>query len=219
MVSHCLSDTYKIFKHFIHFKHRTINYFTFCKLLFYVFLANVNFLTYICIREGQYTIPIYTQNAMKTIFTLILALVLTLTLSGPKVCWSQTVAIGHVSAEIIESVSASSNAVSNFELASLTVKDTKKMEQNLTSETLKLGMITINSGRDITCNVVVKSASLFDSAGNGFTVAPELKNETFASVASSNGSRTLELNGRTSRTSDQPSGLYQGSYTVVFAYN
>lgn len=153
---------------------------------------------------------------MKTILTLILAVILTLTFPGTKVCSCQTVAIGHVSAEVIESVSAASESVSDFEIATLTAKDTKVMEQTyLTSGTLNLGMITINSGRDITCNVVVNSASLSDSAGNGFTVAPELKNAAFAS----NGSQTMELSGKTSMASNQPSGLYQGSYTVVFAYN
>ena len=157
---------------------------------------------------------------MKTTLILILAVILTLIHAGTKVCSCQTVAIGHVSAEVIESVSAASESVSDFEIATLTAKDTKAMEQTyLTSGTLNLGMITINSGRDITCNVVVNSASLSDSAGNGFTVAPELKNAAFASVAPSSGSQTMELSGKTSMASNQPSGLYQGSYTVVFAYN
>ena len=157
---------------------------------------------------------------MKTILTLILGVILTLALAGPKVCCSQTVAIGHVSAEVIESVSAASNPVSDFEIATLTAKDTKAMEQKfLTSATLNLGRLTINSGRDITCNVVINSASLSDSAGNRFTVAPELKNAAFASVAPSNGSQTMELSGKTNMAGNQPSGLYQGSYTVVFAYN
>lgn len=157
---------------------------------------------------------------MKTILTLILALILTLILAGTKVCSSQTVAIGHVSAEVIESVSAASASVSDFEIATLTADDTRVMEQTyLTSGTLNLGMITINSGRDITCNVVFNSASLSDSSGNGFTVAPEMKNASFTSVAPDNGSQTMELSGKTSMASNQPSGLYQGSYTVVFAYN
>jgi hypothetical protein len=157
---------------------------------------------------------------MKPILTLILAVILTLTLAGTKVCSSQTVGIGHVSAEVIESVSAASKSISDFQFASNPVTDIKAMEQNaLTSETLNLGMLTINSGRDITCNVVVNPASLFDSAGNGFTVAPVLKNGTIASVAPSNGSHTMELSGKTIRNINQPSGQYQGSYTVVFAYN
>lgn len=156
---------------------------------------------------------------MKTIFALITALVFALISSGPKTCSSQVVAIGHVSAEVIESVSAASAAVSDFELATSVTGAAGVPETLLTSETLKLGVLTINSGKDITCNVVVKSAALSDSAGNGFTLSPFLKNDVFASAGGHNGSQTVELSGTTSRTGNQPSGLYRGSYTVVFAYN
>jgi len=157
--------------------------------------------------------------AMRTILLLIFATVLTLTLAGHKVC-GQTIAIGHVTAEVIESVSAASNAVTSFELSIGAESDAKQLEQAyLKSENVNLGVLTINSGRNITCNVVVKSASLFDAAGNGFTIEPSVKNNSYASAAKADGSQTVQLNGRTDRSSSQASGLYQGSYTVVFAYN
>jgi hypothetical protein len=156
---------------------------------------------------------------MKTTLKLIFASILTLTFAGSKVC-SQTVAIGHVTAEVIESISAASMAVTNFELAMISPSDKRAMNQNyLTSETVNLGSITLNSGRDITCNVVVKSASLSDSSGNDFTLDPIQKNNSSTSVARSNGSRTIQLEGKTNMSSDQASGQYHGSYTVVFAYN
>jgi len=157
---------------------------------------------------------------MKTISTLIFASIFTLTLSGFRVCSSQTVAVGHVSAEVVESVSASSTAITSFEIGSVTEGDTKAMEQTyLTSKNIDLGTITVNSGRNITCNVVVLPASLTDDAGNGFTLAPSIHNTAFASAAQHNGSQTMELGGKTSMARNQASGLYQGSYTVVFAYN
>jgi hypothetical protein len=157
--------------------------------------------------------------AMKTILLLIFATALTLTLAGPK-AYSQTIAIGHVTAEVIESVSAASNAVTSFELATGTESDAKQLEQAyLTSENVNLGVVTLNSGRNITCNVVVKSASLFDAAGNGFTIEPSVKNNSYASSAKADGSQSVQLNGRTDRSRSQASGLYKGSYTVVFAYN
>jgi hypothetical protein len=128
---------------------------------------------------------------------------------------AQVVAIGHVYAEVVESVSAASATISNFELA----KSTNSIATNLTSETLNLGSITINSGRDITCNVVLKPASLSDTAGNGFTIEPAVKNDLLASVTKPNGSQTIQLGGTTNRDSSLASGLYEGSYTVVFAYN
>lgn len=151
---------------------------------------------------------------MKATTILIIATLLTWILAGSKVC-GQTVAIGHVSAEIVESVSAASAAITSFELA----KATEITSTNLASETLNLGAITIFSGKDVTCNVVFKPASLSDSAGNGFMIEPAVQNELFASATRPNGSQTIQLGGTTNRTSSQASGLYAGSYTVVFAYN
>lgn len=157
---------------------------------------------------------------MKTISTLIIASLLTLTMSGFRVCTSQTVAVGHVSAEVVESVSASSSVITSFEIGAVTAGDTRQLEQTyLNSETIDLGAITINSGKDITCNVVVKPATLSDAAGNGFTIAPSVQNNTFASAAQPNGSLKMELGGKVNMARNQASGLYQGSYTVVFAYN
>lgn len=150
---------------------------------------------------------------------LIFATVLTLTLGEPKV-YSQTIAIGHVTAEVIESVSAASNAVTNFELATIAESDVLQLEQAyLTSENVNLGAITLHSGKNISCNVVMKAASLFDAAGNGFTLEPSVKNNSVASAAKADGSQTIQLDGKANRSISQASGLYQGSYTVVFAYN
>ena len=151
---------------------------------------------------------------MKTTTVLIIATFLIWIFTGSDVC-GQTVAIGHVSAEIVESVSASSATISSFELA----KATENTATNLNPETLNLGAITIFSGKDVTCNVVLKPAALTDSAGNGFTLEPAVQNDLFASATKANGSQTIRLGGTTNRTSSQASGLYEGSYTVVFAYN
>lgn len=154
---------------------------------------------------------------MKTISVLTIAAFMILMFSGSRLCLSQTVAVGHISAEVIESVSAASKAVSVFEVTPVTVAGALVPEVFNTSEVVGLGVMTVNSGRDITCNVVVRPASLADSSGNGFTLAPFVKNESLA--GSPDGLQTVELGGRTRMAGNQPSGLYQGSYTVVFAYN
>ena len=139
---------------------------------------------------------------MKTLATMMIAALLTLTTS----VFGQTVAIGHATAEVIESVSASASTISSFDLS----KD---------SETVKLGAITVFSGKDITCNVVLKAANLSDASGNAFTIEPTVNNSQNMSVAQANGAQTIQLNGTTSMNSNQASGQYAGSYTVVFAYN
>lgn len=151
---------------------------------------------------------------MRATVIIFIAVFLGFTLGGTKVN-GQVVAIGHVFAEVVESVSAASATISNFELA----KATNDISANLTSEKLNLGTITLNSGKDITCNVVLKPAALSDSQGNGFTIEPAVTNNLLAAAARANGSQTIQLGGTTNRTSSQASGLYEGSYTVVFAYN
>ena len=142
---------------------------------------------------------------MKTLATLTIAALLTLTTS----VFGQTVAIGHVTAEVIESISASASTVSNFEIAKAAT----------TSETVNLGAITLYSGKDIACNVVLKAANLSDASGNGFTIEPSTSNDSNFAIAQANGSKTIRLNGTTNMNSNQASGQYAGSYTVVFAYN
>ena len=137
---------------------------------------------------------------MKTLATMMIAALLTLTTT----VFGQTVAIGHATAEVIESVSASASTISSFDLS----KD---------AENVKLGAITVFSGKDVTCNVVLKSANLSDASGNAFTIEPTVNNNT--AVAMANGSQTIQLNGTTNMNSNQASGQYAGSYTVVFAYN
>ena len=139
---------------------------------------------------------------MKTLATMMIAMLLTFTTS----VFGQTVAIGHVTAEVIEAVSASASTISSFELA----KD---------SETVKLGAITVFSGKDITCNIVLKAANLSDASGNLFTIDPTVNNDPNTAVALANGSQTIQLNGTTNMNSNQAAGQYAGSYTVVFAYN
>jgi len=156
---------------------------------------------------------------MKAILILVLATILSLTLPGSKVC-SQTIAIGHVTAEVIESVSAASNAITSFELEMMAENSTRQLKQNdLNSETINLGAITIYSGKDMSCNVVIKPASLSNAEGNNFTLDPSVRNNPFGSGTKADGSQTIQLNGKTNRSLNQASGLYQGSYTVVFAYN
>lgn len=156
---------------------------------------------------------------MKAISILILAAGLTLTLEGSRVC-GQIVAIGHVTAEVIESVSAASNAITSFEMEAIAKNDTKQIEQtDPTSETINLGAITLYSGKNRICNIVIKPASLSDSAGNGFILEPAIKNNPLGSDTKADGSQTIQLDGKANRSPNQASGVYQGSYTVVFAYN
>ena len=153
---------------------------------------------------------------MKTTIAIMFSIALILGLAGTKLSIGQTVAIGHITAEVIESVSASSNAVTSFEIE--TPSATTLLAAS-TSPTVNLGTMTINSGSSATVNVVLKSATVSSVEGSAFTLDPSLNTGALASVAQSNGSQNIQLTGTANLNSDQPSGLYEGSYTVVFAYN
>jgi hypothetical protein len=102
----------------------------------------------------------------------------------------------------------------------MTKSDARQLEKSyMTSGIVNLGAVTLNSGRNITCNVLVKATSLYDSAGNSFTLEPTVKNNSNISAAKTDGSQTIQLDGKTNKSSRQASGLYEGSYTIVFAYN
>ncbi|HET6559665.1 MAG TPA: DUF4402 domain-containing protein [Prolixibacteraceae bacterium] len=151
---------------------------------------------------------------MKAWRVLIIAVFFILTLGSTKVN-GQTFAVGHVFAEVVESVSASSATISNFELA----KSTETVSASLQAETLNLGAITINTGRNITCNIVLTPASLKDEEGNSLIMDTAVKNEMLAAPVGSNGIQTIQLGATPAIAQDQALGNYEGSYTVIFAYN
>jgi hypothetical protein len=143
---------------------------------------------------------------MKTIFTSLLLFALTSMFSAVNLN-GQTIAVGHVSAEIIESVSVSSSAVTSFD-----IQNNKNSSGN---SSVNLGEMKVNSGAGVAYNVVVKPATLSNINGSSFTIEPTSKSENLIS----SGNQTLRLSANTSSVQGKESGLYQGSYSVVFAYN
>ena len=131
---------------------------------------------------------------------------------------AQTVAIGHVSAEVVESVSASSQAITDFNIlndntAAQTEGDDYRFED------IDLGKFNINSGEAVACNIVINPANLSDANGNGLTIEPSATSSAQAGAQHTDGNQTLQLQGKARVMKGQASGLYQGSYTMVFAYN
>lgn len=155
---------------------------------------------------------------MKAFLAILLTVALQSIFAMVNVC-AQTVAIGHVTAEVVESVSVSSRAITGFDMKGgnnlLALAQTKT---GWNYENIDLGEIKINSGTNVACNVVMKPATLSDTKGNGFTIEPSAT--SFLSDAQrADGNLILHLNGKAHMAQGQASGLYQGSYTMVFAYN
>jgi hypothetical protein len=134
---------------------------------------------------------------------------------------AQTVAIGHITAEVVESVSASSNVVMNFNISNVREGSNYISVNSSTNNTRKLDMgeIAIHSGSSIACNVMMKNATLTDDRGNKFVVEPETAMSGQQDVNRADGSQKLHVTGTAMLAQVQANGLYQGSYTMVFAYN
>ena len=155
---------------------------------------------------------------MKAYLAILLAVTLQSMFAMVNVC-AQTVAIGHASAEVVESVSATSLAITGFDLKNGSNLTAQSEPAGWNYENVSLGEIKINSGTSIACNVVMKPATLSDTNGNGFTIEPSATSYGQTDAQRTDGNQTLQLTGRARMMQGQASGLYQGSYTMVFAYN
>lgn len=135
--------------------------------------------------------------------------------------FAQTVAIGHITAEVVESVSTSSLAITGFDMKYESSVSTLALTEcaGWNNENLNLGDFKINSGAGISCNVVIKPVSLSDGDGNGFTIEPFAAGSFQNGIQAAVGNQTLHLRGRGKMPRSQAAGLYKGSYTMVFAYN
>ena len=130
---------------------------------------------------------------------------------------SQTIAVGHISAEVVESVSATSFASTEF-----VINNTELTADNngtISAENIIMGTIRINSGQNVACNVTFKPALLLDRNGNDFILEPLARNPEGIDIQRVDGIKNIELIGRATLDSSQAKGVYQGSYTLVFAYN
>jgi hypothetical protein len=103
---------------------------------------------------------------------------------------SQTIAIGYISAEVVESVGATSYYAST----EFVINDSKlTADKNgiISAENIKMGTIRINSGQNIACNVIFKPASLSDGNGNYFLLQPLTVNTKGAGIQRVDGIKIL----------------------------
>ena len=138
-----------------------------------------------------------------------LFLALLLVFLSPAEGNSQVVVIGHVTAEVVESVSASAKVVTGFD-----IRNTTRGAGGASASELNMGTMTVHTGKDVACNVVLEPAVLTDMQGNGFTIDPNL-----TAQKQNDGTRTLNIRGTARTEKGQASGMYRGTYTMVFAYN
>lgn len=146
---------------------------------------------------------------MKT-FTIAIITTLALLMSALVTLSAQSTAIGHVSAEIVEAVSVSSNTVMNHTIDSHLSSD---------QANLSLGNMSVKSGSSVSCNIVIKPATVSSEDGKSLKVSATADNQYISRAFTTSGNRTLALRGNVDLSNNPTAGEYKGSYTVIFAYN
>jgi len=129
---------------------------------------------------------------------------LLLTLSG-LVCNGQVRVIGHASAEVVESVSASCS--SNTDIT-LNVQEIENFD---------LGSFSISGNASSTCSLIIGDASVSNNRGESFTIETTTPDAGMPLIADENGNHSLNLIATPGEL--LASGQYQGNYGVTFVYN
>lgn len=122
---------------------------------------------------------------------------------------AQVSVIGHAVAEVVEIASIHSDAITELSI--------NTSSPNINND-LDLGTITVKSGSSSSCDIMVIPATLVNKAGASLTLEAAANNLPKESSTKLNNNRTLALTGNTAIPKGQ-AGVYQGSYTIVLAYN
>lgn len=119
--------------------------------------------------------------------------------------YGQARVTGHVSAEVVESVSAT---CSSTMCMSVNAGDLKQLD---------LGSFRISGQAQATCALVINNANVRNSRGETFTLQTTTTDDGMPLIADQNGVRSLNLIASSDETlvNDQ----YLGNYGVTFAYN
>lgn len=150
---------------------------------------------------------------MNTLIYFYFTLIISLVLAGTGTGFAQTVATGHITAEVIESISASSQAVTNLSLETTIANNIQSQELQTSTNSI------VNSGNTFTVNVVLKSEPDSSSQENDSKTELLPDNSELVTNPSSDSLELIPING-TSKVADALlSGHNHGTYTVVFACN
>lgn len=132
----------------------------------------------------------------------------------------QTSVTGRVFAEVVESVSVKSQAVTNFELSNSPELDSDIYIEDANNYTnVNLGEIKISSGSNVGLNLIISPTTLSNTSGDNFNIIPAPTKPTNNGCVLTNGNQTIKLKGSATLNQMQASGNYQGTYSIILAYN
>jgi hypothetical protein len=142
---------------------------------------------------------------MKHLSTLVILSILALTTT--KV-FTQTVVTGHVFAEVVESVSAST-----YSQASITI-------QRNQTEGIDFGKIEIKSAESAMCSLILSKANLTGNNLEQISMEASVVNFQDMQENAINGSQSITLKCQPDRNMlDQTASTYMGDINIVLAYN
>lgn len=155
--------------------------------------------------------------SLKAMKTFIILSILSLIFVYPAK--AQVTVTGHVTAEIMDAASVSSQSFYSHQ-----IDRSPDFASEMDFDSFVLGEVTIHSSSDVACNVVLKPADISGSEGESLRVETSLapagnKEQKLSEIHHTDKDQTLQLTGDVSALREQRSDLYKGSYTVVFAYN
>lgn len=156
---------------------------------------------------------------MKTIFKIS---IMTLAISVlTAVCaYGQVSVTARAFAEVVESVSVKSNAVTSFEISNTpTVSSDIAAEGTFIHNSVNLGEVKISSGSNVGCNLIITPAKVSNESGDNFNFHPVASNNSIGESNLKSGNQTIALRGSADLKQSQTSGKYQGTYSIIVAYN
>lgn len=142
---------------------------------------------------------------MKNLFHIMSAVILTTLFSATL--QAQVTVTAHATAEVVEAASLAANTSNNI-----------SVDSKSDASSIRLGEMTIKSGGSASCEIIVKSTSLQNASGSSFMLETTASQNSANSVSPNQNNRVINLSGNTNIPNGQ-SGSFQGSYTVVLAYN
>ncbi len=142
---------------------------------------------------------------MKRYLSYIILILLTITsVAG----YAQTTVQGHVFAEVVESVSASSTSQSTFTI------------QRNQTEGINFGQIQIKSAESASCSLILGRAMLTSSTNQQIAMETSAYSALGFETNAINGSQSINLQCFPGDSNlDQSSSVYAGNINIVLAYN
>lgn len=143
------------------------------------------------------------MNPAKKILPIVFLMILAAGLTA------QVTVTGHVTAEVVEAVSATSGT-----------NNLLSLQQNATPDNLDLGSFTLGGGSNAICSVIVNSTQLTGDNGNmvNFNANASLSNNT--GLLDERGTQVFNFKGDAGKEiMNNQDKNYAGQYNVVFAYN